>query len=396
MNLGNFLIVAFVVIGGFVLGYFLIKAIYEVFFRKHDEVAEEPRNEDRVIQEQSGTQQPAQTTVIRPIVASTPTVVEEQEDELDEGESVFFTLSRTDVLDHVDTASENKQRFPVEYNIKKKTDESAPDFIRCSERCFGMVFEREELVFVIALRMSPELVDRYGKRYTIAYAEPLGEDWHYLTVNNRFTRKQEVYNILDACYDYALAEHRRLKADAKAMAREQAALEKRVADLDELEESNRAAEQEYKAMLAQIKAQYGNFIITRPEIVNDWLNSGDEELTILDRFKNPRQPSSFKVKDKTFAMIYGTDMGLLMITQIPVELAHELSRRHPEIARASFPVGKNWYQLPIDGAFPSKQAVYDVMVASREFVKNKKPGKPRYAKKEDGTAPAKKAPAKKK
>ena len=69
-------------------------------------------------------------------------------------------------------------------------------------------------------------------------------------------------------------------------------------------------------------------------------------------------------------MVYGTDTGVTMIVRIDGDYADALIVKHPEIHRPKFPKGANWYYIPIDGAFDSKEAVYEILNAAREFVAN--------------------------
>ena len=388
------IIIALIAIAGFSIGFTIVWLIWQLFrpLRQKNDVVT-----TRYITE---TVHRVEKVDIESIAA-----VPYEPEAVDEKDAInFFTLSRIDVLDYVESVTGDKQRFPVEYNIKTKKEDGSPDYIRCAEHCFGMMFDREDLVFVFALKMNAELLEKYSAMYTVQDAVPLGQDWYYVVIDQKFKRKQEVYNLLDACYDFALTEHARLKSDAKAAKAEQEALEKRAASLANLEDSYKEAEQEYKAMLAELKAQYANILISRQEIVENMRTITDPDLEILDRFKNARQPSSFKWKGKTFIMMYGTDMGIIMTLKIPHDLADRLASRHPEICRASFPAGKNWYTLPIDGAFKDKESVYRLIHASLEFIKLPPPPpvkKPKVAKPKaskvnpDGTPVAKKPAAKK-
>jgi len=130
-----------------------------------------------------------------------------------------------------------------------------------------------------------------------------------------------------------------------------------------------AAEREYSAALAKLKPGYSaNFFVTRKEIAEDTRNIGDPDITVVERPKQPQLPASLKYRGKTYAMLHGTDDGLLMIVKIPDEYAELLGRTHPNICRANFPHGANWYYIPIDGAFWNKDSVYSVLTSARRFV----------------------------
>jgi hypothetical protein len=91
-------------------------------------------------------------------------------------------------------------------------------------------------------------------------------------------------------------------------------------------------------------------------------------------------PMSLKYAKHTFVLLYGTEEGVLMVIRLGHEYADELAKDHPEICRAHFPAGSDWYYLPIDGAFLSKPAVYEVIDYSMDSIKKryeKHPKKPK-------------------
>jgi len=126
--------------------------------------------------------------------------------------------------------------------------------------------------------------------------------------------------------------------------------------------------------------------ITRQEIVEEFRRIKDTSLEIVDRFDNPRLPSSLKHKGKTFASMFGTDMGIILVAKLPQDVADVLAKNHRDFGPSSFPKGKNWYALPIGSSFKNKADVIDVLLASYEFIKNppakvKSPKKPKTKKK---------------
>ncbi|MCL2570145.1 MAG: hypothetical protein FWE16_02975 [Firmicutes bacterium] len=144
--------------------------------------------------------------------------------------------------------------------------------------------------------------------------------------------------------------------------------------------------------------------VTRMDILADMRQVNDPTLEILDRFDCPRQPSSLKYKSKTFAFLYGTDLGIILIALLPEETSARLAKECPEFGKSTFPKGKDWYQLPIAESF-TKEFINEILIASFNFAKAPKPpaikkptAKKPVIKKEptEKKAPAQKPAAKKK
>jgi len=113
-----------------------------------------------------------------------------------------------------------------------------------------------------------------------------------------------------------------------------------------------------------------NFLITRRKIAEDFKNVGNPDIKILERPENPQLPMTLKYKGKTFALLHGTDSGVLMIARLAEDYATELIYKHPALAirRATFPKGPNWYSVPVEGVFRDKDSVYDVLTNALAFV----------------------------
>jgi len=110
------------------------------------------------------------------------------------------------------------------------------------------------------------------------------------------------------------------------------------------------------------------FSITRREIADDTLKLNDPNITVKERPDEPQLPMSLNYKGFTYAMLHGTEAGVVMIVKIADAYAAQLALRHPEICRARFPRGPNWYYLPIDYTFRDKESVYEILGAARAFV----------------------------
>lgn len=111
------------------------------------------------------------------------------------------------------------------------------------------------------------------------------------------------------------------------------------------------------------------FFITRHEITEDTRKSGDTDITVTERPYQPQLPASLKYKGKTYAMLYGTDKGVLMIVKIDDGYADELASKYPGVRRASFPNAPNWYYVPVEGgAFKTKEEVYGIIFEARKFL----------------------------
>ena len=111
--------------------------------------------------------------------------------------------------------------------------------------------------------------------------------------------------------------------------------------------------------------------ITRQNIV-DWTRTmGDIDITVKERNDDPQMPHSLRWKNKTFALAYGTDAGVLLIVWITDEYAATISKSH-RIDRAKFPKGPYWWTIPIGQSWTSKEIVMELLKKSVEYVSKKK------------------------
>jgi len=297
-----------------------------------------------------------------------------EEVKVEQEKLVLFTLSRSDVLDHILEMQNDRMRFPIKPVVKEKTDEKSADFLMCGNSCFCMMFDRNDIVFNLILNMSDEMAKASEKRYIIHKVSSLnGDNWYNLTINRAFENKKEVYNILDNCYDYVSDDPQDIKDEVEKVKIELAILQQKLSDNYEvIEKTTAEVERNYKLELEKFKQEnYTKFLITRKEIAEDTKALNNVNITVIERDKNPQMPMSLKYKDKTYAMLYGTDIGVIMIVRISEAYANVLSFKHPEICRAKFPKGANWYYIPVDGAFANKDAVYSVLYRAIEFVEEK-------------------------
>jgi len=111
--------------------------------------------------------------------------------------------------------------------------------------------------------------------------------------------------------------------------------------------------------------------ITRQNIV-DWARTmGDIDITIKERTDDPQMPHSLRWKNKTFALAYGTDAGVLLIVWITDEYAATISKSH-RIDRAKFPKGPYWWAILIGQSWTNKEMVMELLKKSVEYVSKKK------------------------
>jgi len=291
----------------------------------------------------------------------------------------LFSLSYNDVCDHINEMKINPERFPKLPNIKERANDILPYYLCCGERTFGLMFERKELVFMFLLRLSEDAA-KYYKVYHTLESSDLGENWYSLVIDQTFESKKDVYQVLNESYHFVLKKFGREK-DNQAAKDEQACIEKDALEHVMLAEKRAAdAERKYRLVLEGFKTKHykQNLVVTRKEIAADIIALGNPDLTVSERPQQPQLPMSLKYKGKTYAMLFGTDAGVLMIVRIDDVYADILSIKHPEICRSKFPKGRNWYFIPVDGAFKNKEEVYRVLEHAREFVisislKNRKP-----------------------
>jgi len=284
----------------------------------------------------------------------------------------LFSLSRYDVLDHIEAMRIDPIRFVIPPDVKEQQAEDFPDYLQCGEICFGVVFERNGCVHNIAVRLDKATAKALRKQHIVDTASYLsGDDWYNLPIDQTYESKREVYRIIDDAYDYIYATKFSV-IELEAARAEQERIEKEfIENAAEVERAAAEAERSYLAALEKFKTDnYSDFKITRKEVINDTHALNNPQITIVER-PEPHSPVSIKYKDKTYVMMYGTDKGIMMIAKIDDAYADSLSIKNPEVRRAKFPAGANWYYVPINGAFENKESVYAVLNAAYGFVLGK-------------------------
>lgn len=124
--------------------------------------------------------------------------------------SLTFTLSREDVLDYIEDMAKQENKFPVTPNAKQKSKKYYCDTLYCGEWCFGLMFERSNVI-KFTLRMDEVFATEVDKNHT-AFKKalfPKAAGWYDLVVDSSFVNKKEVYEIIDACYDYVFKRYYR-------------------------------------------------------------------------------------------------------------------------------------------------------------------------------------------
>jgi len=127
-------------------------------------------------------------------------------------------------------------------------------------------------------------------------------------------------------------------------------------------------ESESPAVLPGSEKESVSFFITRREIAEDTRNLRNPDITVEERPDQPQLPTTLRYKGRTYAMLYGTDKGVLMTVRITDSCADKLSGKYPGIKPARFPKGPNWYRIPIEGAFSDKEEIYRILFEARVFL----------------------------
>jgi len=116
-------------------------------------------------------------------------------------------LTREGVFEHVAAMKKDGDRFVVKPYIKKYEGNNAHDRLLCGGYCYGLMFMSRDTVDCFILRMSPETAECLLKSHKITPAETdCGNDWYRLPVDGSLNTNEEIFRILDACYDFTLNE----------------------------------------------------------------------------------------------------------------------------------------------------------------------------------------------
>jgi predicted DNA-binding protein (MmcQ/YjbR family) len=122
-----------------------------------------------------------------------------------------------------------------------------------------------------------------------------------------------------------------------------------------------------------------NHVVTRKEIAEATRAMDNPDIKVVERLHQPQLPMSLRVKDKTYAMLHGTDGGVMMTVKISDEYANMLGAKYHGVSKASFPCGLNWYYIPVDNTF-SRDSVFEILYAAAEFTSQKREPAPRKRK----------------
>jgi predicted DNA-binding protein (MmcQ/YjbR family) len=107
---------------------------------------------------------------------------------------------------------------------------------------------------------------------------------------------------------------------------------------------------------------------SRKRIIEEVLRIDNVNITIKIRNDQPELPASLNYMKRTFAMLHGTDHGVVMIVKISDHCAHELSKYHPHVRKSLFPRGANWYYIPIDDSFETEDEVFNILYKAMNFI----------------------------
>jgi len=113
-----------------------------------------------------------------------------------------FCLFTEEILNHIRKMCDKSERFII---IPRIEDTKEVLYLICYERYYALVFNEIGSVFGFILRMSPELAECCETRHGIRPVLLSGE-WYALNFDY-FKNREEIYRILDECYDYTLRKY---------------------------------------------------------------------------------------------------------------------------------------------------------------------------------------------
>jgi len=108
--------------------------------------------------------------------------------------------------------------------------------------------------------------------------------------------------------------------------------------------------------------------LTRHDIVDEARKSGGFDVSVVEHPEQLHQPVLLKWHGKTYSMLYGTDLGVVIIVKLASDYAETLRTAYPDICRAHFPTESHWYYLPVNDSFPDRESVFKILHSSRDFV----------------------------
>lgn len=137
------------------------------------------------------------------------------------------------------------------------------------------------------------------------------------------------------------------------------------ADKEEPASADQKAIQEYEAKI--VKAPLG---YNRSKLVGFITANCDSDAALISRGKTFNRPWSLKIVNKTYAMIYENNAGLVRIVlRLDPQVAALLKEKHSSFVNAKFPAGPEWFMFYLDDSFVSNDELKDIFAKSRAYVR---------------------------
>jgi predicted DNA-binding protein (MmcQ/YjbR family) len=290
--------------------------------------------------------------------------------------ALAFLLTREDVLDYLDKMKEDSKRFPVEPYADLRQKRHLPDVLKCGVWTFAMVYEKDDVIKFIT-RMDDSFQQELTKSHTGTKVSlfPKGDNWYDVIVDGSYVSKNEVFHILDRCYDFVLNRYYKMEADSRKYVTDEETARKDSETLHDVVLDNAyvtdpvfdQAISEHKEALVKYRMDMAQtFSLSRDRIL-EYIRKWSPETIIVERPK-VYMPASMKYARRTYALIYERFATVRMIVRIQDGLAKELSLRHPLLTRAKFPKNRNWYSMDVDGSFEKPQQVFLILRQAQNYV----------------------------
>jgi len=278
----------------------------------------------------------------------------------------YFTLSRQDVIDHIEKMSRDTRKFPVAPSVRQRANSGYLDFLMCGDRCFGMIFAADDIVYHFTLSMNERLLAQNEKHPFKKAAFLRGTQWYESVVDTTYESKDEILFLLENSYlyTYQMPIDQYANAEADRTAIEQSAN----GNADKIALAADEAEKKYRSKLDRYKDEnYKELDLSIYDIADAARKIKGMDVEVLEP-TSKEEPLVLNVCGQTYARVYDLGGGeMTMIIRIPDVIAHQLAFSHPEICRVSAPQGMFWHRVPIDGAFSDNVAVFGVLEAACEF-----------------------------
>jgi len=114
-------------------------------------------------------------------------------------------LRRECILKYVDTAKNSENKEHKLANVKLRTKKYYPDSLRCGDRCFALVHEKNGVIEIKVRLNNCIAASLLCKHSSIDHSKfPKGKDWYSFKANETFQNKEEVFAILNESYSYVL------------------------------------------------------------------------------------------------------------------------------------------------------------------------------------------------